>query len=194
MATKPNTNSTLDINEDDVDAVPEEHIVNNTDNTAALSIDALNDLTPANRQRDELERQKLTPPIGDWIKDTRWTMNAPIVYSGDSEQGDINPAGRTMLSFSGKCQTRTVNSIEYDPQFYLRISPDKRMSKNNEKVVDMPYKMWLKVEDLYLSLNGAKWTTGKQLFSMLMEDTFVIRTMAGDNNPIVDIKPQQRKR
>jgi len=197
MATRNNVQATktLDINDDDVDAIPEEHIVNDISNTvSALSVEALNDLTPSNRQRDELERQKLTHPVGDWVKVDRWEQHDPRIFTEDSQPGDINPAGRTMLSFSGKCQPRVVNGIEHDPMFFLRISPDLRQNQNNDKVPDMAYKLWLRVEELYLTLYGAQWETGRQLFTMLTEDTFIIRTMKGDNKPIVDIKAVVKRR
>lgn len=178
----------------DVDPVPEEHIVNSNTDNAALSVDMLNNMTPANRQRDELERQKLNPPIGDWVKEDRWTMDDPRILTDDSHADDVNKAGRTMLTFRGECKPRVENGIEYNPMFFLRISPDKRSSMNNEQQPDMPYKMWLKVEELYTALYSKQWSTGKDLFDMLCNDQYVIRTYKGDNNPIADIKKYDAKR
>lgn len=174
--------------------IPEEHIVNSDADSAALSIDMLNNMTPINRQRDELERQKLEAPIGDWFKNQRWEMNDPYIVSDDRQEGDVNPAGRTIISFTGYCKPRVENNIEYNPKFFFRISPDKRMSPNNDQKPDMPYKLWLKVQDLYLAIHREQWTTGKQLFDMLKEEQYVIRTYKGDNNPIADIKKYDAKR
>ena len=154
------------------------------------SIDDLNNVG-FNDARDEIERAKLDPPKGDWIKDDRWKCELRT-NDGDSEPGDIDPRGRTVLSFSGRCIPREANGMVYDPMLFFKVSPDWRGKQDNPDKPDMAYQLCLRAKDLFLSLYGEKIQKLAQLRDMLREESYVVRTMTGDNGLIiVGIKPKQ---
>ena len=157
------------------------------------SIDDLNDVG-FNDARDEVERAKLDPPKGDWIKDDRWKCEMRT-NEGDCEPGDVDPRGRTVLSFSGRCIPREANGMMYDPMMFFKVSPDWRSKQDEPDKPDMSYKLCLKAKDLFLSLKGEKIKKLTQMKDMLAEDSYVVRTMTGDNGLIVvDIRPQRDQR
>lgn len=133
--------------------------------------------------RDEANRAKIDPPAGDWLKDDRWVFGSRIA-EGNCEVGDINPVGRTIFSVMGKPKARQVDGIDHQPTLFIRVSPDIRY-KEDGKTFDSMHRMWLRVKDLHLALHDAKLSTPKQLKSMLEEDEYVVRTMRGDDGPIV---------
>ena len=155
---------------------------------AGMSLDQLNTMG-FDDSRDELIRQKLTPPTGDWVKSERWKLQK-IVYIGDSQPGDVDPEGRTMFVVSGKPDARQANSMEYQPQLFVRLSPDVRYKPDKPEEIDNAHKLFNKAKtDVYIALHSEKPTRFAQFITMLEEDSYVVRTMNGDNGPIVvDIK------
>jgi hypothetical protein len=160
----------------------------------ALSSEDLESMTfDSLDQRDEQNRAKLDPPTGDWEKDDRWHFDSRI-QAGNCEPGDLKPEGRTIFSVMGKPKARVANGLEYEPVLFLRISPDVRLKDDNVSL-DNAHKLWLKVKDLHLALYEKKLSTLAQLKQMLEEDEYVLRTMKGDNGPIVvDVKVKRAKR
>ena len=158
-----------------------------------LSLDQLNDLS-FNDSRDEVERVKLSPPTGDWEKEDRWKFEKRVNMA-DSMVGDIDPTGRTFFNIAGHPKSREANGISYQPMLFLRISPDIRYKQDKPNEVDMGYKLFLKAKDVYTELKEEKPKKLGQLITMLEEDNYVLRTMNGDNGPvIVDIKVKRSRR
>jgi hypothetical protein len=105
--------------------------------------------------------------------------------------GDFDPAGRTYLTFIGKPVAREANGLSYEPTLRLRLSPDKRL-KADAPVIDTAYKLFLKAKDAYLEKHSEKASNLAQLRSMLEHDEYFVRTMNGDNGPIIyDLKLKQ---
>ena len=196
MASRSNV-SKFDVGDDDegdesVPPIPTQFTADDR-SSSSISIDDLNSIG-FNDARDEAERARLDPPTGDWIKDDRWKFELRR-NEQDSELGDIDPLGRTMLTFTGKCVSRDANGITYDPMMFLRVSPDARYKVEEPEKADMAYRLFLKAKDLYLTLKGEKIRSVAQMRDMLAEDEYVVRTMKGDNGlVIVDIKPKQKER
>lgn len=161
--------------------------------SGSLSSDDLDSLG-FNDKRDEAERAKINPPAGDWDKEEPWKFEKRV-RAGDSQPGDIDPEGRTSLSFWGKPKAKQANGMEYEPTLFIRISPDVRYKEDDPTKVDMAYKLFLQAKDLYISLYEEKPKNLGQLRKMLMEDVYIVRTMNGDTGPIVtNIRAKQRKR
>ncbi len=189
----------------DVDAIPDElddevsstvPAANNgrsSSSAAGIGLEAMNAVR-FDDERDELERARLDAPTGDWVKSERWKYEERV-YEGDCSPGDTNPVGRTILSFSGKPDSRQANGLEYTPNLFLRISRDVRYKSDKPDQVDNAYKLFLKAKDLYLDLNNEKVQYLGQLITMLEEDSYIVRTINGDNGPIiVDVKSKTRRR
>lgn len=175
-----------------VPSVPSEYIADeqNGSSSGTLSLDDLGNIG-FNDTQDEAERAKLNPPTGDWEKDDRWEFKK-TVNNNDSITGDIDPTGRTYLSFAGKPIARQANGIEYQPMMFIRLSPDRRYKVDKPTDVDMAYKLFLKAKDIYLELKAEKPTKLLNLVTMITEDNIILRTMNGDNGPIVvDIKAKK---
>jgi len=173
--------------------MPEEF---NEDDIAAeattLTLDQLNNLG-FNDAQDEAEYAKLNPPVGDWTKEDRWQFSSRV-NNADTMSTDISSSGRTVLNFMGKPESRIANGLEYQPMLFLRLSPDIRYKQDKPTDVDMAYKLFLRAKELYLHLNSEKPRYIGQLIKMLVEDSFVLRTMNGDNGPIVvDIKAKSQR-
>lgn len=200
MATRNNANATANNNATDIDDIPDglddegtqksaaEQNNGRRETSAGMSLEQLNDLG-FDDARDERIRQRLTPPTGDWTKSERWTVQK-IVYTGDCQPGDIDPEGRTVFVVSGKPDPRQEHGMEYQPQLFLRLSPDVRYKQDKPEELDSAHKMFNKAKtDVYLAIHQQKPTKFAQLIAMLEEDQYVVRTMNGDNGPIVvDIK------
>lgn len=190
MATpqKPKFNVTTD----EIPEMPDE-IHADADQGAGLTADQLNE-QGFNDEQDEAELKKLNPPTGDWLKENTFDY-VKRVNLEDQMVGDIDPSGRTFMTFTGKPEPRTANGIEYQPMFFVRISPDRRYKQDKPQEVDMAHKLYLKAKELYLSLHAEKPRNFGQLITMLCEDNYVIRSMNGDNGAIaVDIKPKRQQR
>lgn len=176
----------------------EEDVLQGNSSTAtaeptSLTLDQLNNVG-FNDKQDEAEYSKLNPPVGDWLKEDRWACSIRVNNS-DIANTDLDSNGRTTLNFMGKPESRQANGIEYQPMLFLRISPDIRYKQDKPTEVDMAYKLFLRAKELYLQLNSEKPKNIGQLVNMLTEDSFVLRTMNGDNGPIVvDIKVKRQAR
>lgn len=158
-----------------------------SENNIGLSLDELND-TAFDNERDEKERAKLDPPAGDWQKSERWVVTASV-YTADSMPGDTRPEGRTTYTVQGKPDTITLNSLEYCPGLFFRLSPDPRNKMDDPSKRDNSYKLFLKAKDAYLSLKGERCPSEKALINFLRDADYVVRTMKGENGPVVvDIK------
>jgi hypothetical protein len=158
-------------------------------NNDSLSLDDLANVA-FNEAQDEAEYSKLNPPIGDWIKDDRFQFKKSVNLE-DSMPNDIDH-GRTYLSFSGKPAPRAANGMEYQPVLFLRISPDLRYKKDDPGKIDSAYKLCLRAKEAYLTSKGEKCKNLAQMVSFLVEDEYVLRTMNGDNGPlVVDIKAKR---
>lgn len=193
MASKPVTAMNPDDDKNDDFKMPEEFEADPLPNgEGALSADALNSMG-FNDTQDELERQKMNPPVGDWDKEDRWEYEKRV-NSEDRQVGDIDGAGRTFLIFKGKPKSREANGLDYEPMLFLRISPDKRYKQDKPTEVDSSYKLFLKVKDMYIEKKGEKVKNFGQLKSMLEEDSYVVRTMNGDNGAIVvDVRVKRQR-
>jgi len=187
---------------DDIDVIPDElddegskpsstsaQVNGQSSSTSSgMTIDQLN-ATGFDNKRDDHTYRTLNNPTGDWLKTERWKFSK-VVYEGDCMPGDIDPTGRTMLIVSGKPNPRQVGDIEYAPDLFLRISPDIRYKKDKPGEIDNSHKLYIKAkEDVYLSIHSERATSFGQLIAMLEEDSYKVRTMNGDNGPIIlDIK------
>ena len=194
MASRSNVNTPVVDTDNDIDDLPPElgeesnasMPVSNGSSSSSSAGMSMEDLTGLgfNDKQDEHERAKLDAPTGDWEKADRWKIEKRV-YEGDCLLGDIDPVGRTVLTVSGKPKPRTANSIEYEPMLFVRISPDRRYKVDKPNEVDNAYKLFLQSKDVYLALKQERVRNIGQLIAMLVEDTYIVRTMNGDNGPIV---------
>ena len=166
-------------------------------NSEALTIDDLLSQEYTSEQKEQFEDsyKKLNPPTGDWEKDDRWKFEYRF-NENDSQPNDINPAGRSFLTFSGKPISREANGISYQPLLFLRVSPDARFKADKPSEHDLAHKLWLKANnELFLALNEREAKNPREVRTMLEEGNYVMRTMNGDNGPvIVDIKLKRARR
>jgi hypothetical protein len=58
----------------------------------------------------------------------------------------------------------------------------------------MAYRLWLKVNEMYVVMNETKATKYRQVISMLVNDDYVVNTMNGDNGPMITQIKVERKR
>ncbi len=177
----------------EVDKIPDELSADDLGSNN-LSTEALNNITFDDKHYED-DYQRMLVPTGDWVKEDRWETFKESINTNDSMPGDKVADGRLMYSVYGKPEARTVGTIDHQPTLFLRISPDKRYSKNKPTEFDIAYKMFESIKnDVYLSLHGEKMTTRAQLKYFLEEDTYVLRTMKGDNGPIVvDVKVKRTR-
>lgn len=151
--------------------------------TAGLSLDEL-DERDTNAARDELERAKIDPPKGNWLKTAKW-MYEKRVSLNDKQPGDIDPAGRTILNFYGKPEPRTAdNGITYDPTLFLRVSPDLRYKMDKPNEHDNSYKLYLLAKELFVSMY-ARAPKISEIVRMLENAEYILRTFNGDTGPII---------
>lgn len=143
--------------------------------------------------QDEQERKKLDAPTGDWQKEDRWEFEL-YIRTEDSQPGDKNPAGRTYFNFKGKPHSREANDLVYEPTLFLRMSPDRRYKEDKPQEVDMAHKLYLLAKDVYLELKEEAATDPRKFVTMLIEDSYVVRTMNGDGGPIVVAIKSGRRR
>jgi hypothetical protein len=164
----------------------------NTSSAEGMSLDDL-DAKGFNEARDEQLRAAMDPPAGDWFKSTRaeWEKR---VYVNDTMPDDLDPAGRTFFNFTVEVDSRTVGEHTYTPKLFLRMSPDARFKMDEPEKIDMAHKLWLRAKDLYLSVKEEK-PTIRKLIMFLSEDDYILRTMKGDNSPVVvDVKRKVERR
>lgn len=165
----------------------------NQGSSAGMSLEDLSGMS-MDDARDEEERKRLDPPSGDWIKDDTWKFEKRV-NTQDVSHGDIDSSGRTFFSVYGKPQSRVKDGIEYTPTLFIRMSPDIRYKVDDPSKVDLSYRLYLKAKDLYLYINQEKVRTFGQLIGMLESEDYLVRTMTGDNGPLViDLKPKVNKR
>jgi hypothetical protein len=206
MANRNNVNTQAAANDDDddIDDLPSEISGDETKPstdarangemvTGGLSVEEL-DERGFNDDRDEAERLKLDAPPGDWFKRERWEFEKRV-YANDSMPDDLDPSGRTFFIFKGTPESRVANGgMVYEPAMYLRVSPDIRYKQDKPDQVDMAYKLFLRCKDLYLDIKGER-ATARKLIDFLSEDEYTVRTMKGDNSPIiVDVKKTVQRR
>lgn len=199
MATRNNTPvNTVNADDEDEFNIPDEVDIPEHSNDVivpqqgALSLQDLDNIG-FNDARDEQERAKLNPPTGDWEKEDQWKADIRC-QQGNCMPGDLDPTGRTSLNFMGKPKPRQANGMEYEPMLFIRLSPDIRYKEDDPSKTDMAYKLFLKAKDLYMELYKEKPRNLKQLMTMLREDAYIVRTMNGDNGPIVvDIKAKRTR-
>ena len=181
--------------------MPEEFNVPTDNNTNSQHSDVTGMLSDSdvdemgfNDEQDEAERAKLNPPTGDWEKTDSW-KSEKRVQVGNCMPNDLDDAGRTSFNVMGKPKPRQQAGLEYEPVLFLRISPDLRYKEDKPTDVDMAYKLFLKAKDVYIALNGEKPKNMRQLRVMLEEENYIVRTMNGDNGPIVvDIKVKRERK
>lgn len=183
-------------NQNDDDDIPDEMDMSKpTGNSAAngsyssttggLSLEEL-DERGFDEERDEAERIKLTTPEGDWEKKDAWKFEKRV-YAGDCMPGDLDPAGRTVFSFSGQPKPKYVGDVYYTPTLFVAISPDYRV---DEYSIDKPggpkpdgsYKRFLAAKDLYLAVKGEKCTSPRKLINFMEHEEYVVRTANYDGN------------
>lgn len=163
----------------------------------ALNVEDLLSQEYSTDQKEQFEDsyKKLNPPKGDWEKDDRWTFEYRF-NENDSQPGDINAAGRSFLTFSGKPAAREVGGISYQPMLFLKVSPDARFKADKPAEHDLSHRLWLKANnELFMALNEREPKNSLEVKAMLQEGHYVMRTMNGDNGPIVvDIRQKRVKR
>lgn len=184
-------------NNTDLDVPPtfesDEPASSSSNNVVGLSMDELLGKSLDNT-RDEADYAAMYPPTGDWIKEKSWLVDK-FVYTQDQQPGDIDPAGRTFLTFEGFPNSRVANGQEYEPKLRLRISPDKRTKQDNPKEVDSAYKLYLEAKEVYLALHGETCKQMAKLVHCLMHDSYAVRTMRGDQGPlIIQVKDKSKVR
>jgi len=207
MANRNNVNPKGSEDNDDIDDIPDEMDDSgtkpsyasatsngNVSSTSGMSLDEL-DEKGINEKRDERLRAAMDPPSGDWFKSdnarAEWEKR---VYSNDHSPDDIDPAGRTFFSFTVEVETRTVGEHNYNPKLFLRISPDVRFKADKPEEIDIAHKLWLRSKDLYLAVAKER-PTIRKLITFLSEGEYILRTMKGDNSPIVvDVRQRVERR
>lgn len=138
-----------------------------------------------NHKQDELERAKMTPPRGDWEKEEPFTFEVSF-NEADSAPGDCFPTrGRVYYKFAGYPKPRVVNGLSYRPMLFLRISPDKRQKQDDPTKTDKSYQLFLEAKDLYLAQKGESASDQAQLITLLVEHSYLVNTMNGDNGVVV---------
>lgn len=193
MAKKPTQPQFDDNDEVQVTAAAMDHSNGTSDEyndseSTGLSIDELNAKGFDNEERDAENYKRMNPPAGDWVKKSHWTYEK-FVISDDRQPGDVDPAGRTILSFTGKPETRIVDGIDYEPMIRLRISPDLR-TKENERTGEventLDHKLYLFVKfELYVAMKGEKPRSIGDIARFLEYDEFGFRTMKGTDSPVI---------
>jgi len=196
---KPENTPTPD-NDDNNDDIPmditdethtREYINNGQGEGDGLTLEQL-DAIGFNEAQDEDVRKKMNDPVGDWIKSERWTIKTSV-KGDDHLPGDFSKAGRSYISFEGYPEERYANDLTYKPKLWARMSPDARYKEDGKP--DMASKLFNKAKDLYLSIHGEKPQTFTQLAMMLENDEYIVKTMRGDNGPvIIDLKTKERVR
>jgi hypothetical protein len=167
----------------------------------ALTLDQLMSVS-TDEEREESDHHKLNPPAGDWVKSQAWEFDPAkhlVVRTDDSMKGDINPNGRTFFNLFGEVDTRTDREgFDHTPKLFLRVSPDRRYKEDKPDDYDSAYKRYLEAIDLYMNIHGEKpenpGKAGKVLM-MLIESSYTLRTMQGDNGLVVTgLKPNRKQR
>ena len=166
---------------DEVEEVPTQYTTDDTDSTLSTNAPGM---TFEGGSYDD-DYKKLNPPTGDWQKDDRWDTVKMFVNENDQQAGDKNPVGRTYFSVSGKPIPRVAFEVEHQPTLFLRISPDKRYKEDEPNKFDSSYKLFMEVREAYLAIHGKLLTNETDLRYFLVEDDYIVRTMKGDNGPIV---------
>lgn len=171
-----------------------ENYVAGSSPTTSSSFDDLDDVT-FDDSRDEIERAKLYPPPGDWVKSDRWQFRQAR-YEGDCQPGDINPVGRTMYIFFGKPEVRLDKDRNpHEPILSIRMSPDRRYKQDDPNKVDFAYQMYLKAKDVFLTIKGTKCRKPPELVPFMCDESYLVRTMTGDNGPFVlEVKASREQR
>lgn len=175
---------------------------NGTSNQQGMSMEELDDVE-FDTERDEQTRKLMTLPRGDWVKEDRWEFAGKVVFNQDSQPGDIDPAGRTIFSFTGKPNPRTENGISYQPQLRIQVSPDYRpkLEFETKKIIegqpDPKHAMYMKAKEVYLAIHNEELKRPRQLLYFFCEDRFAVTTMNGDNGVMptaVKLHPEDRKK
>ena len=184
---------------DDTVETPPEFSVDATE-TTGISTEALNDNIFNDKQYED-DYKKMNPPVGDWIKDGRWSTYKMVVKGDDSITGDVGLAkkepytGRTYYSVSGRPEVRISENVEHQPMLFFRISPDKRYKQDKPAEFDSAYKLFMRAREVYLTIHGKSMHSEADIKYMFEEDSYVLRTMNGDNGPIVvDMKAKRVQR
>lgn len=177
----------------DHDEFPEEFTHDEAESTLSddiietISLDGID-------ERDQQEYRKLNPPAGEWLKEEEWQFKK-FTNRQDSLPGDLDPQGRTLLTFIGVPRARVVDGQDYDPVLLLRISPDIRYKQDEPDKVDRAYTLWLQAKEMYLALKGARPKMIGDIIKMLQYDEYTVRTMKGDSGPIIlDVRAKREGR
>lgn len=181
MASKTQTAATQNTTANDFpedDEFPESQT-----SSAQSSHEALNGLK-FNREATTQAFRQQNPPQGDWLKREVWECKVSTVEK-DSQPGDLDPKGRTILTFTGSPVERIEEGEIYKPTFRLRVSPDRRYKEDGSD--DTPFKLWsTAVEQLYVSIYGRVTDDVGDIARMLMEDEYVIGTYKGDSDLMIN--------
>lgn len=184
-----NNGSSTDLSEFD----PEKD--GNTESSALSSSDIRN--LGFDDEADRAVKSRMTPPIGDWNKTSKWEMKE-FVVQGDCQVGDINPLGRTIWRFYGKVDERTDRDGNvHEPILSFTISRDKRFKRDEpgKGKDDLNTRMFVMAKDLYFDIKEEKPTSIGQLWDMLIEDDYTLNTLAGDQGLFVlRIKATKQRR
>jgi len=175
MANRNNVNPKGSEDNDDIDDIPEEmddsatkpaytsaSSNGNTSIVGGMSLEEL-DEKGMDEARDERLRAAIDPPAGDWFKSGRCEFEKRV-YSNDNAPDDVDPAGRTIFSFTVEVESRTVGEHVYTPKLFLRCSPDARFKADDPTKIDMATKLWLRAKDLYFAVKEERPTIRKLVY------------------------------
>lgn len=129
----------------------------------------------------EAARKKMSAPGGDYYKSEVWEFDPEKnikVYEGDCQDGDIDPAGRTVISIWGHPDTRRdKEGNEFTPFLSFRFSPDERLKKDSETdEYDFSYKQWISARSAYINHTGQKVKTVEDVIEFLIEENYFLTT------------------
>jgi|SRR5215471_1022110 len=153
-----------------------------TDESTRLSEGQITGKTFDTGRRQERHKEMTAPP-GDYNKSVRWDTFEVRWREDDSQPGDVYPQGRVVYSVSGKADKKVVNGIEYEPLLFIRLSPDERQHSNPsfKGEMDFQYKMYDRVCEAFLAVNGRELKDENDLKHFLEEGEYTLNTMLGSD-------------
>lgn len=142
----------------------------------------------------------MTAPAGDYIKTARWTDTFKRSHRvGDCVAGDTYPHGRVVYTISGKPDVKTVNGVNYQPVLFVRLSPDRRPHAVNPGEFDLLYKIFDRVCETFLAVEGRELRGEEDLQRFLEEGEYTLNTMVQDDGRLMilnvkkTLKPGERR-
>jgi hypothetical protein len=146
-----------------------------------------------NNERDEVERRKLFPPTGDYLKGEDWTVKSHIDVE-DRMKDDTYPTGRVYLSCTGPAENVKTGDVQY---FFFRCSPDPRDGKDERSRgrADIYYQNWHRAKDLYFSLHNEFPQVLEHVAEMFRVESFTLMVKTNNKGAFINgfrVKGQRR--